>query len=169
MSGIPGERLGETFDTFDLARNPDMGAAFDRCTDVADREAWCAFLTGDYGTGKTHLAIATMHDFGLTRSYFWVVPDYLLWLRSMHFERGFSLDDLTRSYMTGDFLLVFDDYGVHNATEWADEQLYRILNARYNNRLPTILTSNTPPQLLDGRILDRYAEGIVACKGRSQR
>lgn len=146
-----------------------MGAAFDRCVDVAEREAWSAFLTGSYGNGKTHLAIAAMHDFGLQKSFFWKVPDYLQWLKTMAFDRGFGIDDLTRSYLTGDFLLVFDDYGVHNATEWADEQLYRVLDARSDAQLPTIITSNVPPQKLDARILSRYAAGLIVCEGRDLR
>src|SRR5690349_9544128 len=71
-----------TFDSFDTSRNPEMVAAFERCKAVAAGEAWCALLAGGFGTGKTHLAIAAMHEFsGGNKSYFWKTPDFLEWVR----------------------------------------------------------------------------------------
>ena len=39
-------------------------------------------------------------------------------------------------------LLVLDDIGAGQATEWNVGIVYQIINARYNSELPTIITSN---------------------------
>src|SRR3972149_5190277 len=56
--GVPPRHEWTTFDSFDLSANPGMRQGLDPCGAVAERRAWCAFLVGDYGTGKTHLAVA---------------------------------------------------------------------------------------------------------------
>ena len=68
-----------------------------------------------------------------------------------------------------DFLLALDEMGAHNKTEWAEEQLFRILNRRYAEFAPTILTSNVPVKELDGRIRSRFREGFVYCEGEDVR
>lgn len=167
ISGVPPRRIGDTFETFDLAKNPKMLPAYDQARAVAEGRAWCAVLAGDPGNGKTHLAVAAMHRYGLLRSMFWKVPDYLDWLKRMAFgdDARISIDTLTRAYMTQDILLVLDDLGTENRTGWAEEQLYRVLDARYDNELPTIITTNQPRDRIDGRLLSRYSEGLVVCKG----
>jgi len=39
-------------------------------------------------------------------------------------------------------VLILDDLGTQNATPWAQEKLYQILNHRYNAQLPTVVTTN---------------------------
>ena len=41
-------------------------------------------------------------------------------------------------------LLIMDDFGTQNATAWAQEKLFQILNYRYINRLPLVVTTNLP-------------------------
>lgn len=167
-SGVPSSRASDTFETFEIKRNPTMKPALEACKRVASGDNWCALMVGGYGTGKTHLAIAAMNEYELS-SRFWKVPDYLEFVKHMAFDRNFPLDDVIGPYRTGRFLLVLDDLGVENHTDWASEQLYRVLDSRYDNRLPTIVTSNVPPARLDPRIMSRYAEGLIVCKGRDVR
>lgn len=124
---------------------------------------------GNPGNGKTHLAVAAMKGYGLMRSYFWKVPDYLDFLKRMAYDRGIPIEDVTRSYRSGNALVVFDDLGVENRTEWANEQLYRVLDARYEERIPTIITTNQARDRIDARIMSRYAEGLVVCAGKDLR
>lgn len=165
ISGVPVNRLSDSFENFNLSKNRGMEAAYIRCQAVAGRKEWCAFLTGGFGTGKTHLAIAAMNAYGMGASYFWKVPDYLEWLKRMAFDEHMPIDDVTRAYRSSPFLLVLDDLGVENQTDWAHEKLYQVLDSRYDNRLPTIITTNQAMTRLDGRLLSRYAEGMVVCKG----
>lgn len=39
-------------------------------------------------------------------------------------------------------MLVIDDIGVEKVTEWLSEQLFLVINYRYENSLPIIVTSN---------------------------
>lgn len=161
------DRWGDTFETFNLSLNPGMGDAFAQCRAVAEGSAWCSFMAGDPGNGKTHLAIAALNAFG--RGRFWKVPDFLDWLKHWAFDEGYELDVLLKAYREQDFLLVLDDLGVENQTDWAHEQLYRVLDARYERKLPTIVTTNQSLRKIDGRIASRYASGLVPCKGADLR
>ncbi len=165
---IPPGRQENTFETFDLRRNPSMREAYDRCRAVAKGETWSALLTGTYGTGKTHLAIAALNLFG--RGEFWKVPDLLDWLRKAAYDdKGIGIDAALRRFRAATGLLILDDLGTEKMTEWAGEQLYRILDSRYEMRLPTIITSNQDFGKLDGRVSSRYAEGLVPCEGMDVR
>ena len=72
--------------------------------------------------------------------------------------------DLTREWQRKNWklcirllVLVIDDIGVQMSKEWSDTVFYRLVNARYNNRLVTIYTSNQECKNLkmDERIIDR--------------
>ncbi|MBV9358548.1 MAG: ATP-binding protein, partial [Chloroflexi bacterium] len=41
-------------------------------------------------------------------------------------------------------VLILDDYGAHSSTPWAEEKLFQLLNYRFNDRLPTVITTNLP-------------------------
>lgn len=169
VSGVSAARVGDTFETFSLDLNPGLDAAYRRCRAVAAGEAWCAFLAGPPGNGKTHLAIAAMNEYGMDRSWFWKVPDFLEWVRTVAYGEEIGVLRTLKSYVEQPFLLVLDDLGVEKKTEWVDEQMYRVLDARYENHLPTIITTNQPIKNLDPRLLSRYAEGMVACGGEDIR
>ncbi|KKK78707.1 hypothetical protein LCGC14_2840860 [marine sediment metagenome] len=129
-------------------------------------------LYGDPGLGKTHLAWAAVRH-SRERGFpaiLWGVPEFLAFLRSSYDgEATESVDSKVRTYSSPDFLLVLDDLGVHNATAWTEEQLYRILNRRYENEAPTIITANVGIEKIDPRIQDRFLSGVVFCEGKSQR
>ena len=163
---MPIARLSDTFTTFDSKLNPSMRPALKQCQAVASGEAWCALLAGGYGNGKTHLAIAAMQAFGQNRSFFWKVPDFLEWVRERAYgDDKIPVDTLLRSYRDEHFLLVLDDLGAENATDWASEQVYRVLDSRYDLSLPTIITTNQSPDRIDPRIRSRFRAGLIACRG----
>lgn len=146
-----------------------MRAAFDRCRAVAAGEKWAALLSGRPGNGKTHLAIAAMNAFGFDRSILWKVPDFLDWMKVQAFDKGADIERILRPYREQDFLLVLDDLGVEQRTEWAYQQLYRVLDSRADSKLPTIITTNQTPDRLDERIVSRYRSGLVVCAGKDVR
>ena len=167
--GVPETRHGNTFASFE--RVEAMDAALDRCQSVANGESWCALLVGSPGNGKTHLAIAALltwyekHHFGT----FWKVPRFLPFLRGHVFDEDKSaFDRVAESYGRGP-LLVLDDFGAHKATEWAGETLYRIIDDRYENSAPTIITANVALDAIDPRIVSRMRQGLVVCEASDYR
>lgn len=122
-------------------------------------EGWLVLL-GGYGAGKTHLAAAIAnYAVSLGRSaIFVVVPDLLDHLRAA-FAPGSDEGLEARLEAIRDTpLLVMDDLGAHNATPWAQEKLFQILNYRYNHRLATVITTNQRLEELDPRIASRLVD-----------
>lgn len=115
-------------------------------------------LIGDVGCGKTHLAAAVAnyaHAELNMRPIFAVVPDLLDYLRA-----AFAPNSETRyetrfdAVRTAD-LLILDDLGTENTTAWAKEKLFQIVNHRYMERLPTVVTTNVDPERIETRIRSR--------------
>jgi len=121
-------------------------------------------LSGPSGTGKTHLAMAitrALVDRGVS-AVIVNVPMVLLRFRATlageHPERFDEMLDLLCRCEH----LVLDDIGRERPTEWAQETLYLVVNARYQECLSTSVTTNLSPDELRARlgepILDRLAE-----------
>ena len=55
-------------------------------------------------------------------------------------------------------MLVLDDFGTQNATDWAQEKLFQIINYRYINRFPTVITTNLPLNEIEPRIRSRLLD-----------
>jgi DNA replication protein DnaC len=55
-------------------------------------------------------------------------------------------------------LLVLDDFGTQNATAWAQEKLFQIINYRYINKLPLVVTTNLALDEIDARIRSRLTD-----------
>jgi len=161
-------RLTElTFDTFrpegrtgigDAERNS-IANAHQRSRQFADRlEGWL-LLQGTYGTGKTHLAAAIANQAVAkgTPTLFLTVPDLLDLLRATFGADEVRFDERFDQVRNAP-LLVLDDLGTHSATEWAREKLFQIINYRYVNSLPMVLTTNLPLDRIDGRLRSRLAD-----------
>ncbi len=116
-------------------------------------------LQGGYGSGKTHLAAAIANyavQFGVP-TLFLTVPDLLDSLR-------FAFDSLETTFeerfeqIRNAGLLVLDDFGTQNATGWAQEKLFQIVNFRYINKLPLVITTNLAMDEMDARIRSRLQD-----------
>ncbi|NPV06342.1 MAG: ATP-binding protein [Anaerolineae bacterium] len=134
--------------------------AYQTCKEFsAHPEGWL-LITGTYGCGKTHLAAAitvTLVERGVA-VLFQTVPDLLDHLRATYGPRSaVGYDQLFQDVREAP-CLVLDDLGAQNTTPWALEKLYQILNHRYNNRLPTVITTNVPLEELDPRLRSRLTD-----------
>lgn len=63
-------------------------------------------------------------------------------------------------------VLILDDLGAAKATEWTEEVNYRLVNHRYENALPTLITSNVAPNKLVAELGDRVASRLVEMADR---
>ncbi len=136
-----------------------LQAAFQRSQHYASRPLGWLLLQGRLGVGKTHLAAAVANQAvsaGLP-TLFVTVPDLLDALRAGYRTEDSSFEERFEQ-VRGAGLLVLDDLGTQNATEWAREKLFQILNYRYINRLPTLLTTNLALEQIEARIRSRISD-----------
>jgi DNA replication protein DnaC len=155
-----------TFDNFGLRDDELKGdergnlrRVFHIAKDYAERPQGFIVFTGEYGCGKTHLAAAIANAI-FQQGHpvtFWVVADLLDHLRAT-FAPGsaVSYDQRFEETRTAPFL-VLDDLGTENATPWAREKLFQIIDHRYVARLPTIITTHRESEIdrrIQARIFD---------------
>ena len=124
-----------------------------------------AFITGRPGSGKTHLAVATLRRYiesGRKGALFVSVSE---WLQDMKdgFTSGTSSGVMRQ--VKGAGLLVFDDIGSEMATDWVRDAVYQVINHRLNEMKPTVVTSNLKPSEIANsyhdRLASRLASGLV--------
>jgi DNA replication protein DnaC len=134
--------------------------AYEQCLAFAEEPRGWLLLHGGYGCGKTHLAAAIANDClarGLL-AIFVNTPDLLDHLRSTFSPTSeVQYDELFEQVRTAS-LLILDDLGAESPTAWAQEKLYQILNYRYNEHLPTVVTSNLDLVRIEPRIRSRLVD-----------
>ncbi|HUG15017.1 MAG TPA: ATP-binding protein [Thermomicrobiales bacterium] len=154
-----------TFETFDRSV-PGAAHAYDVALKYAQHPDKWLILVGSYGSGKTHLAAAIAHYALNERNMgpiIAVVPDLLDYLRTTFGPDSESTYDEQFNAFKGADLLILDDLGTENATPWAREKLFQIINYRYNERAPTVVTTNLEGlDRLDPRIQSRLVDWQLA-------
>jgi DNA replication protein DnaC len=116
------------------------------------------WIMGDVGTGKTALAM-TVSKAALESSHtvaIYSLPRLLALIReSIEREEG-VVGFLER--LSAVDLLHIDDVGAENRTDWALEQLYTIVNTRYEEQRSIVLTTN----LDHGELAEQVGERVVS-------
>lgn len=96
-------------------------------------------LTGTIGVGKTFAALAAVRadvEAG-RRVVYWSTGRLLQDLR----PGSVALGDVVRDLLDAD-ILILDDLGVEKASEWTTEQLSIVVDDRYANLKPIVVTTN---------------------------
>ena len=99
-------------------------------------------LFGNVGSGKTFLACSIANEIITEYSYTVKMRNFAQILNDLQ-KGGFNLD--RNEYIekiTNPTLLILDDFGIERNTEYALEQIYNVINARYLKARPTIITTN---------------------------
>ncbi len=143
-------------------------------------------LIGGVGCGKTHLSAAVVnhildnwripdsvlrdaallpgacsYDFlrKLPRVVLTTTVDMYAKIREAYDDNGETLEDAVRRYRCAN-LLILDDVGMEKTTEWSLERLAEIIDSRYNELLPTVITTNLTPEKLKAAVGDRVYDRI---------
>jgi DNA replication protein DnaC len=119
------------------------------------------WFQGDVGTGKTTLAMLVSKialDAGRSVAVY-SLPRLLNVLREAIDSPDGKLDLIDR--LTAVDLLHIDDLGAENRTDWVLEQLYSIVNARYEAERAIIATTNLMPEELAERLGARTVSRLV--------
>lgn len=155
-----------TFDTFMLDRSllPRERENLQRASEIArayaeQPQGWLVWM-GAFGSGKTHLAAAIANHLEMAgyKVTFVTVPDLLDYLRyTFDPAANTSFDQRFQAVRKAD-VLVLDDLGTENATSWAKEKLFQILDYRYVAQLPTVITTGKQLEELDSRVRSRVLD-----------
>jgi DNA replication protein DnaC len=141
------------------------------------------YLAGPVGTGKTHAAWVTVVAWCITagvrpRDGYWA-EEYqgggwhgppVIFARMVDllddFRPGGESVQRVRDCQNA-ALLVIDDLGAEKPSEWTQERLYSVIDHRYANCLPLLVTGNLPPAKIAEQTGDRVASRLAEmCRGR---
>lgn len=114
-------------------------------------------LFGPTGTGKTFAAVAAARvrfDAG-DEVQFWPIVELLDAIRPN------GDPDAWNAAVYDAQVLILDDLGAARATDWTDERLYALVNRRWLDERPTIVTTNLHPRDLATNIGDRMASRVL--------
>ena len=99
-------------------------------------------LMGAVGCGKTHLGCAVLNcalEDGYHAAY-WNVPQQLEMMMYGHADEDKQMKVLDKAVMAQ--VLLLDDLGAEKTSSWTQKELVIILDERYRENKPTIITSN---------------------------
>lgn len=191
--GLPKRFARCTFDNFkpDKGQADAYGAAKRFASEFADGKDGGVglLLAGGVGCGKTHLAAAIVNflvdraridDADAVRAALAKRGDVLddgdsslplgiiftgttaLMTRIRDGYDGKGVGDETERCKTAR-LLVLDDFGAERQSEWVRERLFEIINARYEEELPTVITTNDTVEEMRDKLGDRITDRLRAC------
>jgi len=133
--------------------------AFNQANHYARNLNGWLLLQGGYGCGKTHLAAAIANfavEMGVP-TLFLTVPDLLDMLRFSYDSQNTTFENRFNEIRNAS-LLILDDFGTQNATGWAQEKLFQIINYRYINKLPLVITTNLSLDDVEARFRSRLSD-----------
>ncbi len=129
-------------------------------------------LMGPCGSGKTHLAVSALRQIVL-RGHIGLFYDYRELLKeiqgSYNPENPTTELGVLEPVLAADVLLL-DDLGASKPSPWAMETVGHILNARYNDRKATLITTNyldTDPSA-PTPVVPRLPSGLAVAPAREE-
>ena len=160
--------IGRRYYNADFANyqsNPQNKAMFDACKKFVKgfnkNDGMGLFLFGGVGCGKTHLAISIMKHLitkGKKVSFYKSSGLYDEYKRTFAFNNDETGEIFLQKLKKVD-LLIIDDLGTDRFDDKFNLFLYKVIDTRYNDMSPIIITSNFNlnelSSVVDRRILDR--------------
>ncbi|MEU9470480.1 ATP-binding protein [Streptomyces avermitilis] len=119
-------------------------------------------LLGATGTGKTHQAYGAIRELAITGvAATWVVTTAADMYAALRPRHGIDSEAEFRHYRNASVLLVDDLGAERKPTEFTEEINFRLINWRYENHLPTLITSNLVPKEISERLGDRVTSRLI--------
>lgn len=134
-------------------------------------------LSGNVGTGKTHLSCAVANYIikNLNKTALFLnTIDAFAKIKATYSKKSEITEEEALSQFIDIDLLILDEFGVQYGTETEKMILFRIINKRYENLKPTILISNlaiAELKKIDERVFDRLRHNglLLIFNGESKR
>ena len=145
---VPPRYRGCDLDSFVTYENPQLRRTLDWASrfvqDFLSVEKGL-LLIGPPGIGKTHIAVSVLRQVVLryrARAVYYDTRSLLSTIRNTYDPvTRTSAVDVLQPVMRAE-LLVLDDLGAERLTDWVEETMNLIVNTRYNDRRPTVFTTN---------------------------
>ncbi|MFW5988291.1 MAG: ATP-binding protein [bacterium] len=191
---IPKRFKDKSFNNYDDSRlNFDKNNPFKKVKEYVktfkDRQKngdWL-ILSGGYGLGKTHLAIAAgkeilkYYALEYAKENRWhlsynSISTKIIFINSseliQEIRDSYDSDRINEREIMNKFqtvpLLILDDLGTEKASDWQHEKMYIILNHRYNNMKTTIITTNLGTTELEDQVSERVVERMIEAAGNGK-
>jgi DNA replication protein DnaC len=151
----------KTLETFDFTFNPGINRqrVYDLATCQFIHEKRNVLLCGPTGVGKTHLAQALAHS-ACRQDFDVVFTSAHTMLRHLHAGRADGTYEKRLMGFVRPELLVIDDFGLKPLTSPGPEDLYDVINERYEKG-SILITSNRAP----GEWAGWFADPLLASAG----
>lgn len=168
--GIPQRFMGQRFESFSPGRSKSLSHAFNDCVDYAGKfplrvyhgyRSLVLYSEGVWGVGKSHLVASIVHkildrwegESSICPVRYISEPNLFLRIRATfnNQEKYHETEsDIYRELITIP-LLVIDDMGKEEVSDprFVQRVLFAIVNGRYENMLPLVITANLNPDMLD--------------------
>jgi DNA replication protein DnaC len=172
-SAIPPRYRGVSFDrppVSDMARQAETREAVGRVRSFIDEldskleKGQGLWLFGDTGTGKTTLAMLVSKE-ALEKGHsvaIYSLPKLLARIRRTYEEEP-GQDSYSAFFqrLTSVDLLHIDDFGAEKRSDWVLEQLYALVNERYEDERTIMLTTNLTVDKLEEQIGQRTVSRLT--------
>lgn len=145
-SQLTGQLLEKTLENYQIRKDKKNQEALNAATAFAQNPQGWLTLWSTFGAGKTHLLAAIVNHCTAARiaAVYYTLPDLLDALRESYNDSYSALmEKLTRVRV-----LVIDEVDKVKLSEWAQEKIYQLVDARYRglNHLGTAFAMNTDPR-----------------------
>lgn len=118
-------------------------------------------IIGVTGVGKTHQAYGAVRALAVSGvRCMWRISTAADIYAAMRPRPRVDSEEVFQRYASAQLLMV-DDLGAAKNSEWVEEVNYRLINHRYEHRLPTLITSNVPPKELGSELGERVASRLI--------
>lgn len=119
-------------------------------------------LLGPTGTGKTYQAYGAIRELAITGvAASWSITTAADMYAALRPRHGVDSEAEFRRYRNASILLVDDLGAERKPTEFTEEVNFRLINWRYERRLPTLITSNLVPKEIGARLGDRVTSRLI--------
>lgn len=178
-SGLTPLMIKHTFDSFDLSyynQRGESGSDYRKIAEhillsiknsvkeiVKGQSSQGILIQGSVGSGKTFLAAACANyliENGINVKFI-IVPDFLELLRDTFNSNSDEREaEVMNEIKTAD-VLILDDLGAHNYTDWSVNTIFSIINYRVNFEKPVIVTTNLSSDELENKLGSRIASRLT--------
>ncbi|NEZ46130.1 ATP-binding protein [Clostridium niameyense] len=155
------------FDNWDFSKGTkrmyDIGNKYIKGFKDMKKESIGLLIYGEPGNGKTHTVACIANEL-ISR----MVPVICVSINALldrikdtYNRFGNEGENTVLKSLVNADLLIIDDLGTEQNTDWSRTRIYNILDSRYRNELPLIITTNLPLNDLQGRYEKRTYDRLL--------